>query len=306
MRGWLNCCAVLMLGCAAMTAQAQVTQCVEPAPAVCHTAGTCHCKECGSQWEVDIRPYAWATALKGTQYAAYIPLKLDLSFSTILDNLDYAAFGEIELRHGKFSIIADSMVSKLSAAASADKTKLGPLGLTAIQGEADVSVDVFTYIQSLMLGYQVYDKAICDPCYPDSPRHFTIDALVGLRGYLLKTDVNASAKVTAVGPEGGTEVRQKDAKLTQRMDWIDPIVGARAKYDITQKLAMRLEGDIGGFGVGSDFAWNVSALVDYKICDHWTLFGGYRILDVDYHDGPKGFDAQFYGPLAGLQYKISF
>ena len=304
MKGFFAPIAAMLIACGATPASAQ-TQCVEAAPAPCHTPGHLPVGM-RSAWEVDVRPYAWATALKGTQYAAYIPVKVDLSFTDIFNNLDYAAFGELEVRNGKFSIIANSLVAKLSADASADKERLGPLGLTAIQGEADVGLDMFVYIQSLFLGYQIYDKAICGPFAPETPRHFTIDALIGARGYLFKTDVNASAKVTAVGPEGGTAIRQKERKLTQKMNWIDPVIGARAKYDITHKLAMRLEGDIGGFGVGSDFAWNVSALMDYKICDHWTLFGGYRILDVDYHDGPKGFDAQFYGPLAGLQYKIAF
>ena len=305
MKSLLAPIAAVVIACGAVTASAQ-TQCVEAAPAPCHTAGSCHCQECGSAWEVDVRPYLWATTVKGTQYALDIPLKVDLSFHDILKNLDYAVVGEVEVRKGKFSIISDTILLKDSVAASADKTKLGPLGLTAVQGEANVNLDALSYIQSLMLGYRLCEKEMCDPCAPESPRHFSVDALVGARSWLIKTDVSVDAKVSAALPGGGTEVRSRSAKASQKMDWIDPVIGARLNYDITHKLGLRLEGDIGGFGVGSDFSWQASALMDYKICDHWTMFGGYRVLDVDYRDGAAGWDARYYGPVTGLQYKISF
>lgn len=43
--------------------------------------------------------------------------------------------------------------------------------------------------------------------------------------------------------------------------WVDPIIGARLSADLSTKVMVNLRGDIGGFGVGSDFTWNGSAFI---------------------------------------------
>jgi hypothetical protein len=51
--------------------------------------------------------------------------------------------------------------------------------------------------------------------------------------------------------------------------WVDPYVGARAIFDLTQRWALSLDGSIGGFGIGSDFAWDAASLIGYR----FGLFG---------------------------------
>ena len=43
--------------------------------------------------------------------------------------------------------------------------------------------------------------------------------------------------------------------------------------------------DIGGFGVGSDFAWNLSVLFQRDLTRRTSLVFGGGVLDVDYEDG---------------------
>lgn len=253
-----------------------------------------------------LRPYLWATAIEGTQYAVDIPLNVDVSFSDIWENLEYAALGEVELRKGRFCIISDTVLTKVGVSASAEKTKLGNLGLTRIQGEATVDLDSFAYIQSVLVGYRLWESAACHPCSPCSPQRFSVDALFGVRGWILKTDVDIRARVNVDAPGGQDPTTEKSAKLSQKMDWLDPVVGARLNFDLTERLSGRVQGDVGGFGAGSDFSWQASAILDFKLCDHWSLFGGYRVLDVDYRDGPAGWDSQYFGPIAGAEYRISF
>jgi hypothetical protein len=42
------------------------------------------------------------------------------------------------------------------------------------------------------------------------------------------------------------------------------IIGLSAGIDITKHWALTVEGDIGGFGVGSDFTWNALGLISYR------------------------------------------
>jgi hypothetical protein len=94
-------------------------------------------------------------------------------------------------------------------------------GSTAI-GPIAVDVDV---------GYDVLDR---------------LTVFGGLRYNDLAVDIKAT------GPLG---VRSESAGE----DWIDPVIGAHYTIDFADKWSVALRGDIGGFGVGSEFAWQGAA-----------------------------------------------
>lgn len=66
------------------------------------------------------------------------------------------------------------------------------------------------------------------------------------------------------------------------MDWVDPLVGARIRHQWRLGHERMLRGDVGGFGAGSEFSWNV--LTAYSFCAQngvtYTGLLGYRALDV--------------------------
>ncbi len=93
------------------------------------------------------------------------------------------------------------------------------------------------------------------------------------------------------------------------LEWVDPVVGARIRHQIAPGKDLRLEGDIGGFGVGSEFSWQVVAAYGF----HTTCLGiplhadlGYRALAVDYSErgryGKNGLDVVQHGPVMGITF----
>ena len=70
------------------------------------------------------------------------------------------------------------------------------------------------------------------------------------------------------------------------------------------RWSLGARGDIGGFGVGTEFQWNVAGLVMWQPWKHVALAAGYRVLDQDYDKGDGRdryvFDATIHGPLAGI------
>jgi hypothetical protein len=68
-------------------------------------------------------------------------------------------------------------------------------------------------------------------------------------------------------------------------DWIDPYIGLRYQHPFAQKWSVILRTDVGGFGVGSDLAWNVAALLERDLSRRTSLILGAGYLDVDYEDG---------------------
>ena len=55
-------------------------------------------------------------------------------------------------------------------------------------------------------------------------------------------------------------------------------MGGRYLRELNDQWTLILRADIGGFGVGSEFVWNVSGLVDYQPWKHISIIGGYRAL----------------------------
>ncbi len=80
---------------------------------------------------------------------------------------------------------------------------------------------------------------------------------------------------------GSTTARSRETSET----WVDPFIVARLKSDPAKKFNYQLRGDVGGFGVGSDFAWQIQAYAGYRFSKLFQLTGGYRVLGMDYDKG---------------------
>ena len=69
-----------------------------------------------------------------------------------------------------------------------------------------------------------------------------------------------------------------------KQSWIDPIIGGRISWDMTKHLVFITRVDIGGFGIGSEFEWNLMAGVGYRL-SNITFLGAYRIWYAKYENG---------------------
>lgn len=153
------------------------------------------------------------------------------------------------------------------------------LSKDAKAGSTNVKVELTEWIVDLGAFYSLLDAQM-----------IRIDALAG--GRYMSLDMVLD--VTGIGDVSGSK------------SWFDPIVGARMMADFTEKLRFTARADVGGFGVGSNLAWNLSGFLGYQFTPLFSLWGGYRVLDVDYEDGSKGnrdyfkYDMTTSGPVIGL------
>jgi hypothetical protein len=90
--------------------------------------------------------------------------------------------------------------------------------------------------------------------------------------------------------------------------WVEPLLGARTIWDLSERWTATLAGDIGGVAFGSDFAWDAFGLIGYRFDlfgeKNAKAFAGYRALSQDYTDGSGRdkfqWDVTLYGPIVGL------
>ena len=88
----------------------------------------------------------------------------------------------------------------------------------------------------------------------------------------------------------------------------DPFVGGRIEVGLTDWLRYKLRGDVGGFGIGSDFSYQGLALFDWRANETIGVVFGYRIIGFDYEEGHGGgykrFDLTEQGPLLGVAFSF--
>jgi len=115
-----------------------------------------------------------------------------------------------------------------------------------------------------------------------------LDLIFGARYVAL----DASVRLTP-GPSGES-----------RKSWLDPLVGARFGHDFNDRWSVVLRGDVGGFGVSSELATNVAAIVGFQITDAMALRFGYRALQMDFEDDQFVLDAILQGYVVGLTFDL--
>lgn len=95
---------------------------------------------------------------------------------------------------------------------------------------------------------------------------------------------------------------------SQSKSWIDPFVGGRLWFPLSDSFLLIFRGDIGGFSVGSELAWQLAGYFAWDVSNSVSLLAGYRALDVDYVDGQGTsrfeYDMLTHGPAAGLTWRF--
>ena len=181
--------------------------------------------------------------------------------TTLLDVLDIAAFVAGEARKGDFGIPLDVNYVDLGSDA------------TSRNGNASAEIGLNGVMLTLAGAWR----------FAEAPG-YRVDALGGLRYWNIEADIDY----------------QRLPSASKSNDWVDPIIGLRAGFDLTDTISVIALGDIGGFGVGSDLQWELLGRVNYQFDETWTLGVGYRHVDVDFDDDKLVLDAALSGPFLAL------
>jgi hypothetical protein len=104
--------------------------------------------------------------------------------------------------------------------------------------------------------------------------------------------------LTSTGPLG----IDREAHQT----WVDPYVGVRLQTPDPKRWRFTFTGSVGGFGVGSDFAWQAYPEIGYRCSPTFELSGGFRAIDMDFENGAGSdafkYDVTTYGPQLGAKF----
>jgi hypothetical protein len=131
-------------------------------------------------------------------------------------------------------------------------------------------------------------------------------AFYGLRELGPSADVTFGARINTL--QAALKFKGPDLEVSQDQTWVDPIAGLTLRTPAGKAVQLRVYSEIGGFGLGSDFTWQVFPTVGIGLGRSATLEFGYRWLDLDYATGEGTsefrYDVLTQGPVVGLGFRF--
>lgn len=218
-------------------------------------------------WNVALMPYFWFAGLDGDVGFNGNVGEVDMDFGDIWDTLEFGLMGAAHFQKGKWGFQLDGIWMQLE-----DDAKLqGPIN-------ADLNAEIeMARIQGLIT-YELFDNG---------PTQIYVKG--GAAWFYMSLDFDV---------KGGRGLgRGIDGSESE--SFIDPMFAAVLHHDLTERWYIDVRGQIGGFGVESDFIWQVGGFLGYRINERYSIGAGYRHLDIDYRQKDFVFDASMSGPYVG-------
>lgn len=235
------------------------------------------------EWEIMIAPYFFVANPNYDATIDGITKNVDLSFSDIWDDFDVLAGSlHIEAFKGDWGVVVDSNFTDLDG-------DFGP--------RDNLNAQLTQFWTDVLGAYRIKKFTLLD-------RPFTTDIMGGLRYHYLKQ----KGKFDLPGP-GGPGPGIPAIRVGTSEDWIEPVIGAKSSWHLTEKWSLQAGGTVGGFDIGSasKLTWVVNSYINYQFARHWSFALGYRYFNMDYSKGSGqdkfGFDGYINGIMIGFVWR---
>ncbi|MFB3390216.1 hypothetical protein [Flavobacterium sp. LAR06] len=203
-----------------------------------------------NKWNFLLDPYVMFPNINGTTAVSTLPeVQVDANPGDIFDQLNMGAMLYFEASDDRWSFSSDLLYMNLK------------------QGVKSGAIIQSGEIEAKQLAWELTAMRRVLP---------RLDAGIGLRLNSMAIGIDLIRNTV-----GGSTTISKSAVET----WVDPILVVRFKSDPSTNFLYQFRGDIGGFGIGSDFAWQLQAYVGYRFSKLFQITGGYRIIGMDYDKG---------------------
>ncbi len=281
-------------------------------PALAADLGYAEPAQSADRWQFSLTPYAWMINVNGDVTALGHTVDINENFFQIVEKSDslLAWMSYFEARKGKLALFTDLVWLDLGFPGSIDvrRSPFARFSRSVVSVKGHAQLDYESTIVQSGVAYEVAR-------WQNAPASYTAIDVLGSARYW-NQDLSLSLNLT-----GTLEVdlerlglkfkrsRRVAVASANDLEWVDPVVGLRVRHQIAPGKNLRLEGDIGGFGAGSEFSWQAVGVYSF----HTTCLGvplhadiGYRALAVDYSEngrfGKNGLDVVQHGPLMGVTF----
>jgi hypothetical protein len=223
------------------------------------------------RWTIQVAPYLWIASMDGNATVGGIKSDVDVPFSDLLKDLSGGLMMAVDVEKGRFGVGLNGLFARVSSDAETNGIEID-----ATSDSGQLAVLPFYRLVEWQYGTSSSGR----------PLRLVVAPEAGFRYTYMRTELEV---------RGGRAVDGSES-------WVDPLIGSRIGLELTDRFAIIGEGNLGGFGVGSDFTWNAQAYVGYQFSvlgRPTTLLVGYRALYQDYHHRDFEWDVTMHGPVIG-------
>lgn len=259
-------------------------------------------------WHSQFTPYAWLPWVSGDVIDKGREFTVDENPAEILQSLDFVWMSYMQTRRGAVTLFADIIYADVSnsdlfvASKEFSRHVSGTLGAVLSADYAYWIVEAGGMYETNRFNFGNNYGAETDSW---------IEMLGGVRYWNQKLDIDVALAGT-LNVDGLIVSGARALARSGGVDWADPFIGARMHYKPTLSDEITLRGDVGGFGIGSQFSWHVLATYSSYLGSHAGIdyegYLGYKALYVDYDQGVGvdryEFDVLQQGPVVGITGKF--
>jgi hypothetical protein len=253
-------------------------------------------------WHFRAATYGWLMSVGGTVTAKGHVVDVNASFIDLVQKSDSVIgyMGYFEANKGQVGFFADAVFVRLGFSSSALNYR-NPVASLKVSTAANAGLTYSMTVIEAAGTYQLHRWLGATGAAT------ALDALAGIRVWNqavdLRLDVVGVADVSRLGLQRGIGF---STASSGNFTWVDPVIGLRLRHQFTPSHDIVLLGDIGGFGLQSNFTWQVFA--GYNAVWQFTGYQvaaviGFRALGID-HSSSAGSTVNsvnmvFYGPILG-------
>lgn len=222
-------------------------------------------------WTFTLTPYVWLSGLGGEVTGPHGGESFTADFGDIFGTMKFSYMGLAEARRGNFSLVTDIMYLNLQQGVPVPGFGAYSGGSARTQSVEVSAIGLYTVAEG------------------SAGR---IELGGGIRGWWFDTELRLDP--------GRLPGRTQSASTS----WVDPVISARGVVRLNDSLSITAYGDIGGFGVGSQFTWQAFATLDYRITENISASAGFRWIHIDYDKGSSNISLDMAGPIIGASLRF--
>ena len=222
-------------------------------------------------WNFKLSPYIWFAGVEGT--VSTIPgapaVPIEVSSSDALSDTEASFMLLFEAKKMKHGVLLDLLYTDVQST----EDLIPEINLT-MKSTSKTTIFSTAYM------YELYKR-----------ERTVVDLFAGVRSWKVDTELQFGG---GLGVLDGRNIRNDES-------WLDPLIGVKASSLLGESQFYVAGGLVaGGFGVGSDSFYDISANVGYQWSKSIGTTLGYRLFDVDYEEGTFLYDVKQEGWLLGL------
>ncbi|HWS74691.1 MAG TPA: hypothetical protein VN324_06065 [Quisquiliibacterium sp.] len=222
-------------------------------------------------WTFTLTPYVWFSGLGGEVTGPHGGESFSADFGDIFGTMKFSFMGLAEARRGNFSLVTDIMYLNLEQGVPVP-------GLGAYSGGSARTQSV----EASAIGLYTVTEGSAG----------RIELGGGVRGWWFDTELRLDA--------GRLPARTQSSSTS----WADPVISARGVLRLSDRLSLTAYGDIGGFGLGSEFTWQAFGTLDYQVSESISVSAGFRWIHIDYDKGRTDISLDMGGPIIGASVRF--